>query len=235
MKQKIFYPVLSHSIPGIIIMKFSILLFVSFIGFTTHIHAQKISIEVSGGHNLAFPVFKRSVVEKNYSFQKDGLQPVYAISVSGKIKNLFYIKSEVGYNYNYSDLNITFKNKQGNAVDLNKDYRSTNVYLGVLAEIREYYHNPLYWYANAGVSSYSVISGVFTTQSATGNTFNPNDFNSTKIGLITNVGIGIKTKSVGFFMCNGVNYILPGKSKSELPALGYLQYNIRLGISYDID
>jgi hypothetical protein len=218
-------------------MKLYIFLLISFISFINSTDAQKLSIELSGGNNLGFPVFKRSAVEKNYSAQKDdGLQPVYAISVSGKIKNRFYIKSEVGYNYYNSALYITFKDKQGNTVDLDEDYRSSSIYLSVLAEIREYYHNPLYWYVNAGVSSYSVISGVFTTQSVTGSKFNPNDFNSTKIGLITNVGIGIKkTKSVGFFMCNGVNYILPGKSKSELPQLGYFHYNVRFGISYDIE
>jgi hypothetical protein len=214
-------------------MKFYFPFFIYFICFFNGTGAQKLSIEISGGHNKTLPIVKGADV-KNNSFEKSGLQPAYTVGVSGKIKNWLYVKSEIGYASVYSDLNISFKNKQGNIVELDEDYRSNNIYFGVLAEARGVYKF-LYAYANLGVSSYSIVSGAFTSQSRTGSQFNPNDFNGTKFGIMQNTGIGFKVKSVGFFAGYGLNYIFPGKMKNELPSLGFFQINFRVGTSYDIE
>jgi hypothetical protein len=213
-------------------MKFYLFLFISFIIFNNRTNAQKLSIELSAAHNITLPVAKG--VEKNYSFGKRGLQPAYALGISSKIKNWIYIKSEIGYASAYSDLNITFKNKQGILVDIDEDYRSNHIYLGVLAEARGSWKF-LFAYVNLGVSSYSIVSGSFTSQAVTGSRFNANDFTATKFGLMQNTGIGIKTKNIGIFAGSGINYILPGKMKTELPSLGFFQSNLRVGICYDIE
>ncbi|MBY0477548.1 MAG: hypothetical protein K2Q24_07865 [Chitinophagaceae bacterium] len=201
--------------------------------FTVNLQAQKILLEFSGSHNMSIPLVKGEAVVNN-SYEKRGIHPAYSIGVSGKINKWFYVKSEIGYASNYSDLNITFRNKQGNTVRLDEDYKSSSVYLAVLAEARGG-NKFLFGYINLGVSYFSIVSGVFTSQINTGSQFNPGDFNGVKIGLIHNAGFGIKVKSIGLFTGYGYNYILPGKMKTELPAIGYLQFNFRIGVLYNLD
>jgi hypothetical protein len=234
-------------------MKNVILLLTIIFFITTFVSAQKknivpekekLIIEINYGFATSKTFFKGETITSIDPSLSRNRKPQFAVGISGKAYKFLYLKTVLGTNYinNLLEVNFTYNNGTNQQTILS-DYSANYLYLSILPELRfTDASKTLFLFANSGLSTYACINNEFYGGGIVSGMYTAKEMASQLRGFglawETNTGLGVKFNNTGMNIAVGYVHVAAQKENKAItfiPALGFTQFRLFIGIVYSIN